>query len=74
MKSVWNIQLTLPPEPKKPGSSFTYSKNLSVVAIAETFDGAMALVKNMWPDAKIWSVNHVANRTVLFEGTQPEVA
>ncbi len=66
-RMAWTVKVTFAARTiKDDGSARQWTENTTVTVIADKIDRALAMVKKQWPEATIWSANHVGSRTIIL--------
>lgn len=64
---AWSVAVTFPiGSVDAEGKKRRWSLNETITAVAETAARAIQAVQAQWPDAVIWSANHVGSKTILI--------
>lgn len=65
--NAWSVAVTFPAGTNdKIGQPRRWAHNDTVTVVAENATRALALLKEQWPDATVWSVNHIGSRTIVL--------
>jgi hypothetical protein len=66
--NVWAVTMTLPPIPNSTDRVRRYIQNKRVVVFSETLERALGLVREAFPDATLYSVNHRGKDDMYWDG------
>ena len=64
---TWTVAVTFPAGTlDKYGKERRWAHSDSVTVVCTSAARAIEMVAAQWPDAKVWTVNHVGSRTILM--------